>query len=468
MAHPNRWPLICAVVVVLAAGCRGPARRVPADPMDNDYTALYEASRPFVVHISGASGQPLGCGLVIDRNGYILTNSHVVKAKGEKTARLPDGVVRPFRVIAANVLMDLAVVKVDAGRALTPAPLSAETDVLRGETVIAFRNTASGRPFLVGVVSGTNRVCGYEWGGGLSHHPGLIQADVRATDGDYGGPLVNALGEVVGLLSGSMRHTDGIKFAIPPARLLEALPKLLDVEGPRGFVLGAAVDPLGPAKVTRVSKGSPAEKAGLRAGDTVTHVNGKPVRIGLDLYDQLCARRGGQTLHLKLRRSGKAHGVAVTLRAITPQPAMQVAGLLEGLRVEHYKGRWNKLPDFGSLKPAKTGVAQAVELGEYDKTNEFGLRFTGFIRAPADGVYAFHIASDDGSKLVIGGRLVIDNDGPHGHTWATGYIPLKAGLHPIMVTFFERDGHDNLLLCYEGPGLHRRPVPAGVLFHRKP
>jgi len=97
----------------------------------------------------------------------------------------------------------------------------------------------------------------------------------------------------------------------------------------------------------------------------------------------------------------------------------------------------------------------------------FGFEYTGYILIPADGVYLFSLASDDGSRLTIGGTTVVDNDGLHGSAEKEGRIALAAGFHPLRLAYFERDGGDELTVSVKGPGMKKQPVPDGMLFYGK-
>ena len=96
----------------------------------------------------------------------------------------------------------------------------------------------------------------------------------------------------------------------------------------------------------------------------------------------------------------------------------------------------------------------------------FGFEYSGFIRVPEDGVYAFFTDSDDGSRLFIGETMVVDNDGLHGMREQRGVIALSAGLHPIRVEFFEKTGGDGLTVSIKGPKAEKKPVPDLMLFRK--
>lgn len=116
----------------------------------------------------------------------------------------------------------------------------------------------------------------------------------------------------------------------------------------------------------------------------------------------------------------------------------------KGVKFEYYEGDWDKLPDFGTLKAAKTGECDYFDIKDKSRDDNFGFRFTGFVVVPADGRYEFATNSDDGSRLYIGDKMVVDNDGLHGEQTMTGTIELKKGAHPITVTFFEKGGGEAL------------------------
>jgi len=97
--------------------------------------------------------------------------------------------------------------------------------------------------------------------------------------------------------------------------------------------------------------------------------------------------------------------------------------------------------------------------------NWFAVTFTGYIEVPFTGLYTFYLTSDDGSKLFIGAKEVVNNDGRHPAQRASGDIKLAAGLHPIKVGYFDVDGDEMLKVEMEGPGVERQEIPASVLFH---
>lgn len=157
-----------------------------------------------------------------------------------------------------------------------------------------------------------------------------------------------------------------------------------------------------------------------------------------------------------------------TCKKVGLRKPQEVSGLRSGLRYKYYEDteeQWDKLPDFDQLKPKVSGVAAKCDLTRAQRREWFGLMFEGFIGVPNDGIYTFYTNSDDGSKLYIGSTEVVDNDYDHPMTEKSGQVALKAGMHPIKITFFQGMGGKGLEVLYEGPGVEKQQLPAGALFH---
>jgi hypothetical protein len=133
--------------------------------------------------------------------------------------------------------------------------------------------------------------------------------------------------------------------------------------------------------------------------------------------------------------------------------------LLPWVRYDYYEGRWDKLPDFSKLTPVASGTAQGVTLEKRRREEEFGFRFAGYLEVKAAGRYTFHLGSDDGSRLTVDGKVVVDNDGLHGARERSGAVDLEPGMREVVITFFERGGGQALTAAYEGPGVPRRAIP---------
>ena len=156
--------------------------------------------------------------------------------------------------------------------------------------------------------------------------------------------------------------------------------------------------------------------------------------------------------------------VATTVTANYIRSADVVSGLTNGVSYTYVEGSYSSLPAFATLTPTKTGTTPDFNLSTRNRDENFAFRFNGYVDLPTDGKYVFYTRSDDGSRLLIGNTVVVDNDGLHGATEKSGEAYLKAGKHAIDVTFFERTGDQLLTVSYEGPGIAKKIIPASVLF----
>jgi mono/diheme cytochrome c family protein len=150
---------------------------------------------------------------------------------------------------------------------------------------------------------------------------------------------------------------------------------------------------------------------------------------------------------------------------LTEQQAADVAAFLlgdiagpSGLDYAYYEGNFNRLADIAKAKPKESGAAEKIDLSMIRRKDQFAVRFDGLIELPKDGEYRFFLLSDDGSKLAIDGRDVIDNDGVHAPAEKTAKVQLAAGKHAIIVEFFEQAGGEELRIEVEGPSLKRRSI----------
>jgi mono/diheme cytochrome c family protein len=128
------------------------------------------------------------------------------------------------------------------------------------------------------------------------------------------------------------------------------------------------------------------------------------------------------------------------------------------LQYVYYEGSWEALPDFATLQPQATGETYGFGLDFTPSKDHFAVRFHGIIQLPKDGDYTFHLGSDDGSRLSIDGRVVVENDGIHGTTFKQDHVKLTAGQHPLEVDFFEAAGGEELHVEIEANGLPRQPL----------
>ncbi len=137
-----------------------------------------------------------------------------------------------------------------------------------------------------------------------------------------------------------------------------------------------------------------------------------------------------------------------------------------GLRYAYYEARMASVTRLANYSPVRQGIAATVQLQGFERAEEFGLVFTGYLRVPRDGLYTFWLTSDDGSDLIIGDRTVIDHDGLHSATDQAGTIGLEAGLHRLTVRFFQRGGGRDLRLTGRLEGEGEFSTMADWLFFR--
>jgi hexosaminidase len=140
---------------------------------------------------------------------------------------------------------------------------------------------------------------------------------------------------------------------------------------------------------------------------------------------------------------------------------------VNGVDFAYYEGEWTALPDFSALKPLRNGHVYEFGLADVKPRDEhFAISFTTMIEVPIDGSYTFFTKSDDGSRLLIDGKPVVDNDGQHGEQERSGTVILKSGRHPIAVQYFQGTGGRFLEVSYQGPGVEKQVIPGAMLFQK--
>ena len=154
---------------------------------------------------------------------------------------------------------------------------------------------------------------------------------------------------------------------------------------------------------------------------------------------------------------------SLTPRTLTPNEAVDPGNVVEGLTVRYYNGGW----EISKLKPSKTLAVEQFLLPDNSEGKVFGAVYEGFLSVPDDGVYTFYTRSDDGTSLYIGDELVVDNGGHHAAQDRFGFAVLKAGLHPIKLTYYNSAGGAALDVFYRSPGGEKEQIPASALRRKK-
>ncbi len=285
----------------------------------------------------------VGSGFVIHPDGYIVTNAHVVDRTADRTVMFANGAEYAAEVVAVDSENDLAVLKINADGPLPSLPFGRSDDLMIGETVVAIGNPLGfEHTVTAGVVSAANRTI--ETPGGALEE--LIQTDASINPGNSGGPLLNVLGELIGVNTAIRADAQNIGFAIPVNRLRDLLPELLDVERRYRVRTGLRVSPQAPVVVRTVAPDSPAARAGLRTGDVIRRIDGQPIRRGLDYHIAFIGRRADDMVRLDLERAGEP--VEATL-IIEARPAPDGGALA-----------WRRLGL--DLRPLPEDVAQELRL----------------------------------------------------------------------------------------------------------
>ena len=152
---------------------------------------------------------------------------------------------------------------------------------------------------------------------------------------------------------------------------------------------------------------------------------------------------------------------------VAPNKPVEIDEADRGLRYQYFEGSWDQLPDFERLEESGSGVTPNMDISKRSQDNHFGFVFEGLILIQEQGVYTFYTDSDDGSQLYIGGDLVVDNDGLHSMTEVSGSVALSTGYHPIRVTYFEKNGGNQLNVYLESVKISKRIISDNFLFHKK-
>jgi len=269
----------------------------------------------------------MGTGVVLDERGFILTNYHVVDGVHDLRVFLHDGSNYPGEVLQIDTRMDLALVKIDPPRPLTPVTIGTSSDLMLGETVITignafgYENTAS-----VGIISalGRNVTLADD-----QVYRNLIQTDAGINPGNSGGPLLNIDGELIGINVATRAGAQGIGFALPIDDVKRVVSEMMSTRSLNATWHGLVavermLDGARRVIVSAVEGGSPAEEAGFRPGDRVVRVNDLVVRNPIDIERGLLELSEGERARLVVDRQGENRELELEIEAL-PRRSNRVA-----------------------------------------------------------------------------------------------------------------------------------------------
>jgi 2-alkenal reductase len=324
-------------------------------PEEGTLAALYQDVNPGVVNIqvyleqAGMTGMGAGSGFILDEEGHIVTNHHVVAEASIVTAIFYDGTEVEAEIVGTDADSDLAVVKVDQlPQGVHPLPLGASSVISPGDWVIAIGNPFSlGSSMTLGVVSAVGRTI--PTAETPFSIPSAIQTDAAINPGNSGGPLLTLDGQVVGVnaqIESTSGTNSGVGFAIPSDVVSLVVPALIDdgdytwpwlgVSGTDVSLLVQEANDLetqGGAYIDEVVENSPAARAGLRGstgrrqiwgqtvyvgGDVILEADGEPIDDFTDLLTTVAFKQPGDTVELTVLRDGEQRQVTVQL---TERPA---------------------------------------------------------------------------------------------------------------------------------------------------
>ena len=271
-----------------------------------------------------------GSGFIISSDGYVLTNAHVVQGSKRVKVILKNGQTFTGKVVGTDKLTDIAAIKIDASN-LPTVSLGKSTNLTPGEWAIAIGNPLGlDNTVTVGIISALDRSSSQV--GIPNKRVRFIQTDAAINPGNSGGPLLNARGEVIGINTAIRADAQGLGFAIPIETAVKIAQQLFakgSAEHPYLGIYMLTLNPETRAKINqnkdvdfqigedngvlilRVFQNSPAQKAGLRSGDIIQKIGGKPVKTAIQVQEEVEVSQIGEILKVEVKRNGKTQILAV-------------------------------------------------------------------------------------------------------------------------------------------------------------
>ncbi|MFZ2503730.1 MAG: trypsin-like peptidase domain-containing protein [Nocardioides sp.] len=310
-----------------------PAVPAPLETDNRSIAAVAQRLLPSTVQVRaefGGDGQgSTGSGFVLDDQGHIVTNNHVVAEaadNGEISVITQQGKTFRAEIVGRSPVYDLAVLEVSGAEGLTPASLGASQELQIGDGVVAIGSPLGlNATVTAGIVSALDRPVTTGSSVDDASYINAVQTDAAINPGNSGGPLVNLRGQVVGVNSAiattgvaqGEAGNIGVGFAIPVEQVRTTAEQILATGEARYPVIGAKVDTDSGhdpgALISEIIAGSPAEAAGLRAGDLVTAIDGKVVTGGIELIVAIRTHTEGERVELTVQRNGSTRAVPIVL-----------------------------------------------------------------------------------------------------------------------------------------------------------
>ena len=322
----------------------------------------------------------LGSGAIINaEKGYVLTNNHVIKDADKITVQLHDGREFKAKVIGADEMSDVALIQVEKPKNLTALKL-ADSDKLRvGDFTVAI-----GNPFGLGqtVTSGIVSALGRSMGSDSGTYENYIQTDAAVNRGNSGGPLINLNGELIGINTAILSPSGGnagIAFAIPSNMANNLVQQIIEFGEVRRGMLGIKGGELNAdlaqafdieakkgAFISEVMPGSAADKAGLKAGDVITAINGQTISSFAEMRAKIATSGAGKEIDLTYLRDGKSNNAKVTLQS-DDQTQTRANGLLpalDGAELNNYDEKGMKGVAITKIKPNSLAEQRGLKSGD--------------------------------------------------------------------------------------------------------
>jgi serine protease Do len=278
----------------------------------------------------------LGSGAVIHPNGFVLTNAHVIAHANELKVIFADGTTLPAEVVATMEKNDLAIIRVHPSHPLRALKMGHSNDLMVGESVVAIGNPLGLKHSVTtGIVSALGR--DLRESQAVVFHD-IIQTDAAINPGNSGGPLLNILGELIGVNTAIRSDAQNVGFAIPVDRVRDLLPNLLGVETrgrvKLGLSWGRDADNGKGVTIAKVEPGSPAAKAQLQPGQVVTKIAGTPALTLIDALVATLEQPTGKTFPVTVMERGGSRDLQLTIEELPAPDGSALAAKRFGLKLQ--------------------------------------------------------------------------------------------------------------------------------------